>query len=150
MIFILSLLRARTVTLKIGMVILAVYASSAAGLILSINRISGPVAKSPPVFSPQRFDARLDFTAYCKQRYGSDTIINIDSDNIMECIAQGKRQKLTPEEACLWLFGSRANRVEPLSPDVMCDTSRRTKPPCTAEKRFCGPDKDYCCPRLEP
>ncbi len=120
---------------------LVIYSSSLTGLGLSLNYIRDDISRRP---TKPRFDGRMSFLEYCQRRYGTDAALS--AADSASCQADGITHAFTPMEICYWEFGSAANVAEPLSLGVICDTSARTDPPCKDDQRYCGAEKEYCCP----
>lgn len=94
-----------------------------------------------------RFDARLDLGSFCRERYKLD-FIRLQEDKLA-CEKAGEVQSVKLAEACFWSYGSLRYSVEPVSLNVLCDSSAMSDPPCSRDQRPCGFDSRSCCPRAE-
>lgn len=93
-----------------------------------------------------RFDARLDLGSFCRLRYGMD-FIRLQEDKLA-CEKSGEAQSVKLEEACFWSYGSPRYSVEPVSLNVLCDSSEMSDPPCGSGQRSCGLNTHSCCPAI--
>jgi len=147
LVYVVPKLRNLGATLKTILFSLLLYFSSLL-LAVTMGQYIPPLAgQNKESLTQPLYDGRLNLYTYCQERYGSTFILT--SVETPECTDDTTRHPFKAEEACLWQFGSRDYRVEPQAVELICDTSKRTRPPCSTEQRYCGNNNDYCCPALE-
>lgn len=111
---------------------------------LESNRQEKAVVPLTSGLPQKEYRGQLDLTSYCRSQF-DDSFRGLPGE-IPKCVNGTLRHDISFGAACLWQFGSESYRVGLEIPLVLCDTSKRTDPPCKEGERFCGRDTKYCCP----